>query len=43
MLWFVGLGLMMASFGFLFRKGEELDRPRISVEPWWPEPKPPKR
>jgi len=35
--WFVGFGLMMISFAFLFGKAEEPDRPRISVEPWWPE------
>lgn len=37
LLWFVGFGLMMASFSFLFGKGEERTQPRISVEPWWPE------
>ncbi|MEW6252909.1 MAG: hypothetical protein AB1716_19910 [Planctomycetota bacterium] len=37
-LWFVGFGLMMASFAFLFGHGDEPEQPRISVEPWWPEP-----
>lgn len=37
LLWFLGFGLMMLSFSFLFKKGENLDRPRISVDPWWPE------
>lgn len=35
--WFVGLGLMMASFAFLFGKSQDPDRPRISVDPWWPD------
>ena len=33
--WFIGFGLMMASFSFLLGKPEET-RPRISVDPWWP-------
>ncbi len=37
LLWFVGFGLMMASFSFLFGKSEDSTRPRISVDPWWPD------
>lgn len=37
-IWFLGFGLMMTSFVFLFGKSEDSDRPRISVEPWWPDP-----
>ncbi len=37
LLWFVGFGLMLASFTFLFGRSEDADQPRISVEPWWPE------
>ncbi len=38
LLWFIGFGLMMASFTFLFGKTEEpTPTPRISVEPWWPD------
>jgi hypothetical protein len=37
LLWFLGFGLMMGSFSFLFGRSEELHQPRISVEPWWPE------
>lgn len=37
LVWFLGFGLMMASFSFLFGKSEDLDRPRISVDPWWPD------
>lgn len=40
LLWFVGFGLMLASFSFLFGKSEEQDTPRISVDPWWPDRKP---
>jgi hypothetical protein len=36
-LWFVGFGLMMLSFGFLLGRSDELHRPRISVDPWWPD------
>lgn len=38
-MWFVGFGLMLASFGFLFGKSDERQQPRISVDPWWPETK----
>jgi hypothetical protein len=31
-LWFVGFGLMMASFSFLLGRGEEPQRPRITIE-----------
>jgi hypothetical protein len=34
-LWFVGFALMMFSFTFLVGS-DEPDRPRISVEPWFP-------
>ena len=37
LLWFVGLGLMMTSFAFLFSKPEERTQPRITVEPLWPD------
>ncbi len=37
LLWLLGFGLTMASFSFLFGKSESPHRPRISVEPWWPE------
>jgi hypothetical protein len=37
LLWFLGFGLMMASFTFLFGRSEEPQTPRISVDPWWPE------
>lgn len=36
LLWFLGLGLMLLSFVFLFGKSEEPKLPRISVEPWRP-------
>ncbi len=36
LLWFLGFGLMMASFSFLFGGSDEPTRPRISVDPWWP-------
>ncbi len=35
--WFVGFALMMLSFGFLFGRADEPHRPRISVDPWWPD------
>jgi hypothetical protein len=41
-LWFFGLGLAVASFGFLFSRSEQRDTPRITVEPWWPEPPQPR-
>jgi hypothetical protein len=38
-LWFCGFALMLLSFTFLLGGGQEQpDQPRISVEPWWPEP-----
>ncbi len=37
-LWFVGFGLMMASFSFLFGRSEEERGPRISIEPRKPVP-----
>ncbi len=36
-LWFVGFGLMMLSFSFLFGRSEDRDQPRITVDPWWPD------
>ncbi len=35
--WFAGFALMMLSFSFLFGRGDESHRPRISVDPWWPD------
>lgn len=32
LLWFVGFGLMMGSFSFLFGRSEQPTRPRITVE-----------
>jgi hypothetical protein len=40
--WFIGFGLMMLSFSFLFTRSDDAHRPRISVEPWWPEASQPK-
>jgi hypothetical protein len=38
LIWFLGFGLMLASFSFLFgRAPEQHDQPRISVDPWWPD------
>jgi hypothetical protein len=37
-IWFLGFGLMIASFTFLFGKTEDRDIPRISVE-GWPDPR----
>ena len=31
-LWFIGFGLMMASFTFLFGRPEERHQPRITVD-----------
>lgn len=36
-MWLLGFGLMMGSFGFLFGKGGERSSPRISVDPFWPD------
>jgi hypothetical protein len=36
-MWLAGFALMMASFSFLFSSADDQPRPRISVEPWWPE------
>ena len=37
LIWCIGFGLMLASFSFLFGQPQDAHRPRISVEPWWPE------
>jgi hypothetical protein len=35
-LWFAGFAMMMLSFTFLVGGDEPPERPRISVEPWFP-------